>query len=257
MRERKGKGILGDPLRSQYMMPGRRQLSFNGVARFRDLGGFAVDRRVTAWGRLFRTGELGQMNATDRATWQDIGVRTVVDLRTPKERTAAPGMEGAIPLCLTGRPIFEGAAVPQRYDADFIKAMYRGIVRDGAPVVGEVFRHLVEAPLPIVIHCAAGRDRTGLVVALLLLALGVDRPDVLDEHYAAAACADGPPSVSSCGQPTNECADVAAAALEEVLAFIDREHGGIRQYLVRCAAVPENCLRQLEHRYLTNDTRTA
>jgi protein-tyrosine phosphatase len=159
-----------------------RHVPVPGTLNFRDVGGYPVrGGGVVAWRTLFRSDGLHRLEPAAAGVLSSLGLRTVVDLRTTMETELAPsplhdfGQRGtrALHISLIGEDI---TAVP-----DDLGAIYAYIIDARGAAVGAAIRSLA-APgaLPGLVHCAAGKDRTGIVVALLLAAIGV--PD----HYVAA-----------------------------------------------------------------------
>lgn len=173
-----------------------RLIEFERVANFRDFGGYATPDGAIARGRLYRSASFHEASAADVARLNALGARLLVDLRRPEERTHEPNIwpsadvrtvfhedagadVTALPphlLALTHEDI-DASAV-----ADYMRAIYRSFPFEGR-LIGPYrawFRGLIEEGGPGIIHCAAGKDRTGLGCALTLFALGVSE----DEIYA-------------------------------------------------------------------------
>jgi protein-tyrosine phosphatase len=167
-----------------------RRIPLRNCANLRDVGGYpAADGRTTRWRTLLRSGSL-HFAAEDAArTLDEYGVRTVLDLRTWEEADRAPS-----PLLARGTVthrlslISEGArGLDPRLDA-----VYRYLIDERGDAIGQVISMLA-APdaLPALVHCSAGKDRTGIVVGLVLSAVGV--PDeIVAEDYALSAVYLGP-----------------------------------------------------------------
>ncbi|MGQ0632556.1 MAG: tyrosine-protein phosphatase [Sporichthyaceae bacterium] len=170
-----------------------RELRFERVFNIRDVGGLPA-----ADGRRVRTARLYRADAPVRATDADVeglrglGLRTVVDLRTPGEidlRGAATWE--TLKVRHVRCPVLAQLPAPgneHRYcEPDFAAQTYLSFL-DDADVGRALWRALAEASHePTLIHCAAGRDRTGVVVALLQETLGVPRDLVLDDFEASGA----------------------------------------------------------------------
>lgn len=174
--------------------PKVRRLPLEGAANFRDLGGYeAAEGRRVRWHTVFRSDALSALTEADQATMRTLGVRLVCDLRLPGERRHAPS---ALPAD-AGIERFEPGFIPRGtldmlaqiragtlHGADIIehvKGHYWHMPRDHADVFGSVLKRLAEAR-PAVIHCTSGKDRTGITVALLLLALGVPLDTIYDDY---------------------------------------------------------------------------
>jgi protein-tyrosine phosphatase len=240
--------------------PGRRSL-LDGASNFRDFGGYAtVDGRVVRTGMLFRSGALHALTDADRARLQALGVRVAVDLRPPEEQAAEPTNAPflrIVPVPLMRGERTSGPAALANGEG-YLRDRYIEILLDRAADIGSIVRSLAsEDGLPAVIHCAAGKDRTGVVSAVLLLALGVDEATVLDDYeltseFAAAARVEELTSkLSGSGLPPAVVAGLLGTsrpALADAIALLRKEHGTVEDYLVGAAGVPAADLAALRER---------
>jgi protein-tyrosine phosphatase len=186
-------------------------IELDGAVNVRDLGGLATrngDR--TAGGRLLRGDNLQELSAADVARLVgDIGLTTVVDLRSTAELKA----EGPAPLQAVASvrhvhlPVLpeQGSATDvaadvlltradadrSRYPADPVTGHYLGYLEDRPDQVVAAVRTIATSEGPVLVHCAAGKDRTGVVVALALSAVGV-RPEAIVADYMATGERTGP-----------------------------------------------------------------
>jgi protein-tyrosine phosphatase len=170
----------------------RRNVTVGLLENTRDLGGYeSVDGRRIRWRRLFRAASLHEVDATDAtsaAEWRALCLRTVVDLRREDERAT----RGVVSRDLqpVGEVHLPAHLVPFYPELDmdlepeeFLAACYEDILVHGRDTVRSVFRLLAdEDNLPLVLFCAAGKDRTGTMVALILAALGVARDTICDDY---------------------------------------------------------------------------
>ncbi len=172
-----------------------KRIELDGPANFRDLGGYpTVDGRRLRRGRVFRSDSLSHMSETDtRHVAEVLGVVTVVDLRAAREvETFGHGPLGTMGLVVHHLPIIDETRGERAENApDPAKLGLEELYRLMLERFGERFAAVLEviadpANQPVVFHCAAGKDRTGLVAALLLSALGVD-DDVVAADYAITA----------------------------------------------------------------------
>jgi protein-tyrosine phosphatase len=179
-------------------------IELDGAVNVRDLGGLATQNGGrTMGGRLLRSDNLQELSAADVARLVgDIGLTTVVDLRSTAELTA----EGPAPLQTVDGvrhvhlPVLpeQGSATDMvadvlltradtdrsRYPADPVTGHYLGYLEDRPDQVVAAVRTIASSEGPVLVHCAAGKDRTGVVVALALGAVGV-RPEAIVADYAA------------------------------------------------------------------------
>ena len=170
-----------------------RKLPMSGCVNFRDLGGYPThDGRRVRWRRLFRADGLARLEQGDLALLGELGLATVIDLRTVGElegRGRFP--QDAVPVEYHHLPLTDVLPPPEdlnRYnEPDFVTARYRQMFDEGAASITRAVRVLaMPDALPAVFHCSAGKDRTGVVAALVLGFLGVPR-DVIVEDYALSA----------------------------------------------------------------------
>ncbi|HYN95762.1 MAG TPA: tyrosine-protein phosphatase [Pilimelia sp.] len=171
-----------------------RALEFSATFNFRDLGGYpGLDGRPVRWRRLFRSDSLHRLSAADREAFGALGVRTVVDLRRPREVTR----DGRV------HP-FDGLAYhhihPEHAEwthsevgdddalARWLADRYLDLARDGVAGIGRALAVVAdERAAPVVVHCVAGKDRTGVVCALTLALLGVSDDDIAADYALSTA----------------------------------------------------------------------
>jgi protein-tyrosine phosphatase len=161
-----------------------RHLELTGASNFRDLGGYAAsDGRTLRWRRIFRSNHLGHLTGADIAVLRGLGLKSAFDFRGAEERTAAQcGLEEVAVHSLPIEPTVQAELRARRADGqvlssaaalDVMRESYRGYVRHNTPRFRALFAHLLEDRAPLVIHCTAGKDRTGFACALILHGLGV------------------------------------------------------------------------------------
>jgi protein-tyrosine phosphatase len=222
----------------------------DGASNFRDLGGYpTADGRVVRNGMVFRSGALHALTDADQERLQELGVRVAVDLRPTEEQEAEP--TNAAFLRILHVPLLRGERTsgPEAMASGegYLRDRYGEIVLDRASDIGTILRSFAQQDgLPAVIHCAAGKDRTGVVSAMVLLALGVDDETVLDDYeltseYAAAERVEELTSkLSGSGLPPAVVAGLlgtSRAALADAIALARQEYGTIEDYLVEAAGV--------------------
>ncbi len=168
-----------------------RRVPFEGITNLRDLGGYpTVDGGTTRWGRVFRADALHKLTDADVVAFHRLGVRTVYDLRGPLERAEFPNPVESIHVPIVGRAPDAPAPPPEpnmtTVDGErMLRDMYVASLEHSAAQIGTILRGLADVDrVPAVFHCHGGKDRTGIVAAVLLLALGVDRETVLDDYEA-------------------------------------------------------------------------
>ncbi|BCH21210.1 tyrosine-protein phosphatase [Mesorhizobium sp. L-8-3] len=177
-------------------IPHDRLLRLQGAHNIRDLGGYAVaDGNETKWRAALRGDGLARLSAGDRAMLLGEGLRTVIDLRSRHERQAEPNpFEGHpnvwfhnIPLFGALAPIEAAKGAVGRFD---MAARYREAIDHCQDQIAQVISTIASADDGVVLfHCSAGKDRTGIIAALLLSLAGVDDDTIVEDYVLTAAVA--------------------------------------------------------------------
>lgn len=189
---------------------GQREIALPHAFNFRDVGGYRTeDGRFLRWGQVYRAGALHQLQPADHEILQSLGLRTVFDLRSPAEvakqpdRLPNPGpayrhvplvsYDGSISRLQTLR------RYRRRMDQMLLHVYTHVVLGENATYLGEMLRQLADpANRPALFHCAVGKDRTGMVIALLLALLGVPEETIVadytlsNRHHAAILAAMQP-----------------------------------------------------------------
>ena len=172
-----------------------RHLPLEGTYNVRDLGGYATrDGGVTQWRTLFRADGLHRMSPEAQVSLLSHGVRQVIDLRRSNELETAPNVFAGsdrvtyrhLSLLVDELPLVQGDPTP-------LVETYRCILDERQEQVRTVLAHFAEPDgLPAVFHCTAGKDRTGVIAALLLGLVGVpDETIVADYALTTTYLGDG------------------------------------------------------------------
>jgi protein tyrosine/serine phosphatase len=166
-----------------------RHLGFSATYNFRDVGGYlGLDGRQVRWRRLFRSDALHRLGEADAEAFAQLGVRTVVDLRRPFEierygRVAErPGLDyrNLVLKHIDWEEVeHPDDVVHERWLAD----RYVNFAEDGREAILSSLRVIADPGLaPVIVHCMAGKDRTGTVCALALALLGVSDEDIAADY---------------------------------------------------------------------------
>jgi protein-tyrosine phosphatase len=210
-----------------------RHLRLPGTRNLRDIGGYttAAGRR-TRWRTLFRTDALDLIPAATQDAMLDLGLRTVIDLRWPHELRASPSAFAASSAVrYRSIPLLEDDPTP----VIGLAATYRLMLDERGSQLADVARAVLEpGGLPAVIGCAAGKDRTGVAVALLLAAIGVPADEIIADYVLTGPAFSHPDTgdphlVDWRAEPiTLECPP---AHMETLLSHLATHHGGARALL--------------------------
>jgi protein tyrosine/serine phosphatase len=169
-----------------------RHIALEGAVNFRDLGGYPTrDGRSIRWRTVFRADGLSQLSPRDHATVRTLGVATVIDLRTTAEVERGRFPVEEIPVGFHHLPFVEGLPDPREFEMlpGMLAAQYLDMIDEASGPIAQVLRIVaLQRAHPLIVHCTAGKDRTGVLVAVLLGILGVP-DDVIVEDYALSAAA--------------------------------------------------------------------
>jgi protein tyrosine/serine phosphatase len=236
-------------------------MRLEGAPNFRDLGGLpTLDGRFTRRGVLFRSGGLEELTSRDvRFLIDDIGLRTIIDLRSADDRDTAQTLLDT-PVRFIGVPIFRAASStnPERpIHADGradVARIYRMYMERSIPAISEIIGELTSGATPAVFHCAAGKDRTGVVAAILLCAVGVTRDAVLADFMKTEPVLDEiiaflrrrPAYADVLQQFPAGMLDADPRYMIDFLDDVERMYGGISAWLTEHAGVSAESLAELE-----------
>ena len=221
---------------------------FEALSNFRDVGGHVTaDGRKLRSGLVYRSDALCFVTERDRALLRDtLRIRTIVDLRTSMEHERM----GRYDLTDVGEvvhlPVLDGALISEKaHDGSLdLASMYQAIAFDHADEIALVLTLLADPDrLPAIISCTAGKDRTGIVVGVLLAMLSVPEETVLADYEQSAAglatlrgrimarlIGDGVPNIPAAAFALEP------AALAQVLEDIRLRHGTVTAYLIAAGA---------------------
>ncbi|MDF2714336.1 MAG: protein tyrosine/serine phosphatase [Paenibacillus sp.] len=236
-------------------LPGK-AIALKGASNCRDLGGIrTVSGKAIRSGVLFRSGELANLTTTDAELLRTLGIRRVVDLRGEQEAMRRPDR------VLEGVETIRCPIVPGSED---IAEMTRLLVNETEAYRRMLMAFMQGTGVPTLIHCAAGKDRTGFAIALILLTLGVPKESVIADYMrtnlylnevspANGSIEGGHPGELGEGDGAGmqtvgllSALEVRAEYLEAALREIDAKFGSLDGYLIQGLSLPEDSRKQLE-----------
>jgi protein tyrosine/serine phosphatase len=241
-----------------------RRIELDGCVNFRDLGGYpTAEGRALRWRVLFRSDALHALSPSDVAHLRDeIGMSDVVDLRSSFELDAeGRGPLESEPIDFHHTPLFDGdVRRAETAAADRLTTLaerYIGMLELASGPIARVVEILSSASGAAVFHCAAGKDRTGVISAVLLGAVGVPDELIVADYALSAERIDAiiervmgmqgyqdtletlPPDTLHAKPET----------METVLEHVASRHGDMAQYL-RQSGLPDEALDRLRERFL-------
>lgn len=233
-----------------------RDLVWDGILNVRDLGGHPTeDGRETKFGRIVRADNIRRLSDDGWRALADYGIRTIVDLRTDEELASDPPVDvpvdvAHVPFMDDNEEMFREAdeAASKAPDAaTATRDVYLIFLEASRPLVGQVFRTIVEAPDGgVVVHCMGGKDRTGVTVAFLLRMAGVGLEEI-GADYALSEERLRPRHELWFAEARDEVelerlkriAATPAAAMVGVIEEIERRYGSVEDFL-RAGGAPED-----------------
>ena len=221
-----------------------RRIPVSGTYTFREPAGYpAVDGLVRS-GKLYRSDALHNLDDAGRSALAELGVRLVIDLRDDLEAAALPDALDGMELDVVRFPVFEGRGSSEDGTPLSLTALYERVVTQHTSVVVDAIRVIAASGEgAVLVHCTAGKDRTGIVVALALTAVGVDRSLVVADYassqdYLGGEWLEGMLAlIARYGvDETPELRILLGGSppevLEGVLDLIEERYGSVRHYLL-------------------------
>jgi protein-tyrosine phosphatase len=240
-----------------------RHLNLAGASNFRDLGGYpGKDGRLVRWRQIFRSNHLGHLTEDDAAVLRALGVKSAFDFRGKDERAEALcGLAGIEVHSLPVEPTVvaalraireSGTALSRDHAFDVMRDSYRSYVQQNTPRYRALFGHLLEDRAPLVIHCTAGKDRTGFACALILHTLGVADEVIAEDYLLTNQFYRRDPSASS--DLPDEVRQVLGSVQPPFLAAafeaISADYGDLENYLASGLGLGAAERKALHERYL-------
>jgi protein-tyrosine phosphatase len=241
-----------------------RHLEFDRLHNFRDLGGYSTaDGREVRWGQLYRSDSLGKLEADDTERFSALGIRTVIDLRYPSEiaasgRVAAEDALSYHNLSIEHRPYDQAALGPEVDPAHYLADRFAEVAEDGVDELSQVLSLIAAADVaPIVFHCASGKDRTGIVSALVLSLLGVRHADIVADFALTGLATDRLVCDWRRSHPGRTLnwpgyGQAPAELMELFLAGLARRYGSVHGYATTELAVTETMIATMRANFLTS-----
>jgi protein-tyrosine phosphatase len=165
-----------------------RHINFENCFNFRDLGGYeALDGRRVRRRTVYRSDSLHRMTQNDLDVVLRLGLRTVIDFRSTAELSREAPPRFGDDVIVRHLPIFEEDALPFKSveigDPEPPPGeSYLAMATAGADAIAAALNCIATEGHPVVFHCAAGKDRTGVVAGILLMSLGVPERTVIEDY---------------------------------------------------------------------------
>jgi len=163
-------------------MNSNKRVIIGSIVNFRDIGGYPTTNGATKWGKIFRCGLPSNLSADDFEKVRMLGITTVIDLRSGNETVQYP--------CAFAESDFDYRNIPltgihmETFDPNDIAATYMNGI-SSTDAVPNVMRVIANTEGAVAFHCAGGKDRTGVVAAILLMLAGVDDMDIVSDYQVS------------------------------------------------------------------------
>lgn len=219
-----------------------RHIELEGAYNVRDLGGYTTRKgQVTRWRRVFRADSLHRLTPEDQQRLTALGIKAVLDLRRPDEVSLLPNIFAATnSVVYTHIALFGNPPRPRRLPAPpSLAEIYRHLLDDAWIPLGKIFRHLaLHSDHPLLFHCTAGKDRTGLVAALLLATADVTFDQIAADYALSKRFIEPMMDELRAGRPSmidigayERLLDAQPGAMLETLGYLQSAYGGSAGYL--------------------------
>jgi protein-tyrosine phosphatase len=221
-----------------------RHIALEGAVNFRDLGGYrTVEGRTVRWRSLFRADDLSRLSRSDRAVVRTLGIATVIDLRSRAEVEAERFPVEEIPVGFHHLPLIGKLPGFDEYRSGpgWFAGHYLDIARQSGDQIAQAVGIVAQPQsCPVIVHCAAGKDRTGVLVAVLLALLGVPDETIAEDYALSAKAMDAHLGRLLARLPEHEeeirgvAATMLSATPANIRALLDgvrAEHGSVEGYV--------------------------
>ena len=267
-----------------------RTLKIEGVINFRDLGGYVTtDGRKVKWGQVYRSAQLDRLSDKGIETMAKMGIRSVIDLRFSDETRRYPTIREAVPNAQISAWQDESETTETVKSNDIQRNWKESLETNDPAQVREAMRvnypkklyshrviyrkmllQLTEGQLPLVFHCAAGKDRTGVAAALLLSLLGVNDKQIVQDYLLTqqeiqrlledwmsggagheADSEDFQKKLASYPRDVIQPVfDADESYIRTLLDYVDQNYGGFTQYALRILELEHSDIESLKSNLL-------
>lgn len=230
-----------------------RLLPIEGAYNIRDLGGYPTsDHKHVKWKTFIRSGDLDKLTESDLDYLTSLHIRTDIDFRSMQEEKAATDkipstVTQYIPLSIEAGDMTDMTHFNLNNIPGILEQAYVYIIQNAQDTYREFFRIVSEERnTPLLFHCSAGKDRTGIAAALLLGALGVDREVIMEDYMLSAEYIKGKYDAIVQAHPGfAPLTTVRKEYLEAAFQTIDTDYQGMDNYLKNQLGVDTHRLRML------------
>lgn len=176
---------------------GARSIQMDSVQNMRDIGGYTNkrDKRITQWGKIYRSGELSSLSHKDITRINNLDIKTIIDLRGEEERQLTPNTYPNAKVISIPIPVKDKDIITQRLEEGqmrkgdgivFMQDTYLRYLNENSKQFSKALKvFLNEENYPILVNCSLGKDRTGFLMAMLLSALDIPEETIIEDYTAS------------------------------------------------------------------------
>ena len=267
-----------------------RTLKIEGVINFRDLGGYVTtDGRKVKWGQVYRSAQLDRLSDVGIKKMAEMDIQSVIDLRFSDETRRYPTIREAVPNAQISAWQDELEPIETTGSDDIQRSWKASLETNDPAQVREAMRvnypkklyshraiyrkmllQLAKGQLPLVFHCAAGKDRTGVAAALLLSLLGVNDKQIVQDYLLTqqeiqrlledwmsggaghqSGSEDFQKKLASYPRDVIQPVfDADESYIQTLLDYVDQNYGGFTQYALRILELERNDIESLKNNLL-------
>lgn len=254
--------VLMKDSKGKVVSVAERVLPIEQGSNFRDIGGYVTkDGHKVRWGKAFRSGAMPLFTEADYALVGQLGIGSVVDLRSLEERDVAPDQIDDRTGALFIANDYKIAPLMANYGKGDGENVYKGMEKLLVAQLRSLYRRIEANEGAVVYHCSAGQDRTGMATALLYDVLGVDRDTILKDYHMSTALRRPQyemPKVDPADHPNNPILKYyssgddkkrataeplytpsGASHLAQFFTYIDSEYGGSEGYMKKALGLTD------------------
>lgn len=241
-----------------------RNIIIPGVQDFRDLGGYQSQykRKHVKWGKVYRSAEMDNLSRTALKELKNMGIRTIIDLRTPEEQKDTSALQKTfkvihIPVSIQKVESLIHKIQKGEIHGDTIQTILEHINRNLAVNYQKEYRQMIQQLLnpetyPVVIQCSSGKGRTGIASAILLSALGVNEEIVMEDYQLSNLYFN----IRNSSEYAYDLPDYSQEAITTVYSAkenflnaareqIERKYGSVSNYLIEGLQLTRRDIQQL------------
>ena len=233
-----------------------RLLPVEGAYNVRDLGGYtAANNKTVKWGKVIRSGDLNFLTENDLVYMSAIPLKTFIDFRDAEEVAHAQDKRPSsltnyyhLPIGIgTITDLYDFTNITAETAPTFLIDVYKKIIIDNQEAYLQFFEVLQDTEkTPLLFHCSAGKDRTGLGAALFLASLGVDRETIIEDYLLSNDyLKDKYAEIVAAYPIVKPLMEVNRGYIEAAFETIDSEFGGMDNYLTKYLGVDIQKMQEL------------